>query len=277
MQQRIYKSCSVGLCALVLVSTGVAAAPVLPDFGAATFIPGAPVDHVYFPLVMGITNIYQGEKMENGETIVERFELTAIGAGPTILGVPSMIQRDRAFEDDLLVEDTFDYYAQDTAGNVWYLGEDVTNYLYDQDDNLIGTTNSSSWRAGVNSALPGHIIPADLTPTINYYQEFAPFDAAIDEGTTLASDLELSIMIGNYSNVLAVLETLDTEPDARGIKYYAPGIGLIAEDEGLNFSLMDPDITLELIGAVPVPLPAPLALLSFGIVSLFACSRRSVG
>ena len=157
---------------------------------------------------------------------------------------------------------------------MWYFGEDVTNFICDMDDNLIGTTDSSSWLAGVNSALPGHIMPADLTPGINYYQEFAPFDAAIDEGTTLASDVELSIMIGNYSNVLAVLETLDTDPDVRAIKYYAPGFGLIAEDEGLNFSLMDPEIRLELISSVP--LPAPIALLSFGIVSLFACSRRTV-
>jgi hypothetical protein len=266
---------TVACCSIAFTSDGASAAPFLPDFGAATFLSGAPIDHPYFPLLDNLTRIYQGEKEEGGEIIVERFELTVLGLGPTILGVQTTTQRDRAFEDELLVEDTFDYYAQDTAGNVWYFGEDVTNYLYDADDNLIGTTNSSSWLAGVNSGLPGFIMPADLTPAFNYYQEFAPFDAAVDEGTTLASDRDFSIGIGEYMNVLAVLETLAPDPDVRAIKYYAPGIGLIAEEEGLGFDLMDPELTLELIGTVaPVPIPAPFALLSCALAGLFASCRR---
>ena len=215
-------------CSIAFTSGGASAAPFLPDFGSAAFIPGAPIDHLYFPLLDTLTRIYEGETEEEGEIIVERFELTVLGAGPTLLGVLTTNRRDQSFEDGLLVEDTFDYYAQDTGGNVWYFGEDVTNYLYDEEDILIGTNSSSSWLAGVNSALPAFIMPADLTSAFNYYQEFAPFDAAIDEGTTLASDRDYSIGIGDFSNVLAVLETLATEPDVRAIKYYAPGIGLIA-------------------------------------------------
>ena len=48
----------------------------------------------------------------------------------------------------MLVEETFDFYAQDTAGDVWHFGEDVTDYVYDADGNLIGTNSSSAWRAG---------------------------------------------------------------------------------------------------------------------------------
>lgn len=255
------KSFSGAFTAVVMINllapAGVVAAPVLPDFSAAVFVPGAPVNHPYFPLIAGVTRVYEGEV--DGD--IESFELETLGLGPTILGVQTTTQRDRAFVEDVLVEDTFDYYAQDTAGNVWYLGEDVTNYIYDAMGNLIGTNNSSSWRAGVNSGRPGFAMPADLSSGFHYYQEFSPFDAAIDEGQTLASDRELSLTIGNFTNVLAVLETLATDPEARGIKYYALGIGLIAEDEGVALDFMSAEARIELIGMNPVPVPAALPLL----------------
>lgn len=96
---------------------------------------------------------------DEGEDFTERSVLTYAGTGPEILGVDTTVQLDRAYEDGLLVEETFDYYAQDTDGNVWYMGEDVTNYLYD-DGNLIGPNNDSAWIAGKNGALPGYIMPA---------------------------------------------------------------------------------------------------------------------
>lgn len=261
---------------LTLFTVGpAAAAPDLPAFGAATFVPGTLIDHPYFPLLDNLTRTFEGSYEDEGETVTERFELSVVGAGPTLLGVQTVARRDRSYEDDLLVEDTFDYYAQDTDGNVWYFGEDVTNYIYDEDDNLIGTTNESAWLAGEDSALPGFIMPADLTPAFHYYQEFAPFNAALDHGQTLASDVELAIALGVFSDVLAVLELNPSDPDAREIKYYAPGVGLIAVDEGLSFDLEDPELRLELVSvATPVPLPAPVALLAGALAGLFATTRR---
>lgn len=123
------------------------------------------------------TRIFEGQKEEGGEIVTERFELTIPGPGPIIPGMQTTIQLDGAFEDDLLVEETFDYYAQDPGGYVWYLGGGVTNYICGDDDNLIEKTKDSAWRAGVNEALPGFIMPADLTIGFNYYQEFAEADA----------------------------------------------------------------------------------------------------
>ena len=50
-----------------------------------------------------------------------------------------------------MVEDTFDWYAQDTVGNVWYLGEFTTAYEYNELGVLIGTNNEGSWEAGVTA------------------------------------------------------------------------------------------------------------------------------
>lgn len=239
---------------------------VLPNFDLATFVPGAAIDNTYFPLTDNKRRVFRGEKEEDGEVTLERFEFTNLGAGPTILGVQTTTRRDRAFENGVLVEDTFDYYAQDTAGNVWYFGEDVTNYRYDEDGNLIGTDSPRAWRAGVNDALPGFIMPADLTLGFNYYQEFAAIDEALDQATTMAILGLVSIEIGDYANVLQVLETSELSPDVREFKYYAPGQGLILVEEGLDANLLNPTARIELVSEVP--LPATLALMGIGLAAL---------
>ena len=45
-----------------------------------------------------------------------------------ILGVAAVVVRDRVYLEGELKEDTFDWYAQDEQGNVWYLGEDTKEY-----------------------------------------------------------------------------------------------------------------------------------------------------
>ena len=57
--------------------------------------------------------------------------------------------RDTVTERGQVVEDTFDWYAQDARGNVWYLGEDTKEY---ENGKVVST--KGSWEAGVNGARP---------------------------------------------------------------------------------------------------------------------------
>lgn len=264
-----------GVMFLLLLAGQTRAAPFLPNFDLTNFAPGEAIDNTYFPLTDNKRRVFRGEKEEDGEVTFERFEFTNLGAGPTILGVQTTTRRDRAFENDVLVEDTFDYYAQDTSGNVWYFGEDVTNYRYDDDGNLIGTDSASAWRAGVNDALPGFIMPADLTLGFNYYQEFAVDDEALDQATTMAILGLISIGIGDYTNVLQVFETSELSPDAREFKYYAPGQGLILVEEGLDADLLNPTARIELVSEAP--LPATLSLMVIGLAGLLRSRMPAFG
>ena len=126
------------------MSWPAAAVPYLPDFSTAQFDPAQPIDNPYFPMTDTRTYVYSGSD-EDGP-VDERFEHTNTGPGPMIAGVQTFIQQDREFEDGLLVEETKDYFAQDTMGNVWYLGEDVTKFEYDEDGNLISTTMEGAWK-----------------------------------------------------------------------------------------------------------------------------------
>ncbi len=248
------------------------AAPILPFYGAQTFLPGATIDNQYFPMTDSITRIFVGEFEEDGEVFEESFELTNTGVGKTLLGVQTWTQTDLAFEGELKVEETKDYYAQDADGNVWYFGEDVTNFVYDDDDILVSTNTSSSWLAGVNGALPGLIMPADLTVGFSYLQEWAVADDALDFATITGVGKTITIDMGAFTNVVQILEGSLLDPEFREFKYYAPGIGLIFAQEGLDINLHNPELEVQLVAAVPVP--AALPLLSSAIAGIGIVARR---
>ena len=75
--------------------------------------------------------------------------------------------RDSVYVDDELVEDTYDWFAQDRDGNVWYLGEDSQEI----DDGEVVSTEGS-WEAGVDGALPGIVMPAEPAVGDAYRQEY---------------------------------------------------------------------------------------------------------
>src|SRR5262245_3672374 len=84
------------------------AAPFQPSFSPGNFVPGAPIDNPYFPLVPGTLFRYaaQVKDPDTGETSFEvnnmrvTFETTIVG------GVVARVVRDKVFFDGLLGEDT---------------------------------------------------------------------------------------------------------------------------------------------------------------------------
>ncbi len=132
-----------------------------PTVDAADFVDG--VDHPYLPLTPGSSWVYEG--VDDGET--ERVEIEVTDERRTVMGVSATVVRDTVYEDGEMVEDTYDWFAQDLDGNVWYLGEDSSEF---EDGELVGT--EGSWEAGVDGALPGIVMLASPEIGDAYRQEF---------------------------------------------------------------------------------------------------------
>ena len=169
-----------------------------------------------------------------------------------ILGVETTVVRDVAWDEGILVEDTFDWYAQDTEGNVWYMGEIATNYEYDDEGNLIETNTDGSWEAGVDGALPGYLMKANPQVGDSYYQEFYPGEA-VDEAEVISLDESVSIDFGEFDNVLKTRDFTELEPDVSEFKYYAPGVGQVLADEGIPVEGGEPELSPKLVGISNLP------------------------
>ena len=258
----------------VIVGTAfpASAATFLPDFDAASFVRGAPIDNAYLPWRVGAKSAQVARYIADGEHVTERDAQKVLGHGPKILGVRTTTVLDKGYENGVLTEKTFDHYAQDRQGNVWYMGEDTTSFERDDNGHVISRSTEGSWRAGRNDALPGYAMPVNLAPGFAYYQEFAAEDDALDEARTIGILDSLKVGSTTYRNVLQVLETTAAEPDSREFKFYAPGVGLIRAEEGLDAALSNPEVTFNRVAAVP--LPPTLVLLVAGIAGLLALGRR---
>jgi hypothetical protein len=134
-------------------------------------------------------------------------------------GVTALVVRDVVTENGELIEDTKDWYAQDSEGNVWYMGEDTAEF---EDGKL--TTKEGSWEAGVDGALPGVIVPADPEPGMTYRQEFYEGHAE-DNGAVLSVDEMAQVPAGFYDGMLLTKDTNALEPKVLEYKLYARGVG----------------------------------------------------
>ena len=111
------------------------------------------IDNPYWPMKPGSQWIF---RETDAEGTVSRVVVTVLDKTKMIAnGVEARIVHDQVTEDGEIKEDTYDWYAQDADGNLWYLGEDTTEY-----ENGKPKTKEGSWEAGVDGALPGIIMPA---------------------------------------------------------------------------------------------------------------------
>lgn len=178
------------------------------------------VDNPYFPMIPGTRWVYEGDT-ESGR---ERIVVEVTDQTKEILGVPAVVVHDQAFLDGELVEDTFDWFAQDRAGNVWYLGEATQEFEHGKP-----TTTKGSWQAGVKGAKPGIAMRAHPRPGQSYRMEYLKGEAE-DEATILRVDAKGSVPYGGFSNAVKTKDFTRLEPSLLEHKYYAAGIGLVLED-----------------------------------------------
>jgi hypothetical protein len=178
----------------------------------------AEIDNPYWPMRRGSTWAYRETDTEG---TVQRVDVTVTDRTKTILGIAAVVVHDVVTQDGELIEDTYDWYAQDTSGNVWYLGEATKEF-----ENGEVATTAGSWEAGVDGAQPGIIVPADPEVGMTYRQEYYAGEAE-DEGEILSLDERAEVPFGPFDNVLMTKDTTPLDPDVLEHKFYAEGVGPI--------------------------------------------------
>jgi hypothetical protein len=219
-----------GAVAVLLVAAGAAVArttppgelaplngPYAPQIDPANFV--ARIDNRYLPYEPGTRFHFQGVRGTTRQTD----DQVVLRRTKRILGVTCTVVRDTVSEHGRAVERTEDWYAQDKQGNVWYMGEDSF-----ERENGRFVKASDSWESGVNGAHPGIIMPADPRPGDAYRQEYYPPGKALDQARVLRRNGTLTVRYGSFKRLLVTSEFSPLEPQTER-KYYAPGVGEIAE------------------------------------------------
>ena len=129
--------------------------------------------------------------------------------------------RDTVTQNGEIIEDTFDWYAQDGDGTIWYLGEDTAEF-----EGGAVTSREGSFEAGVDGALPGVIMPGEPTVGTAYRQEYYEGEAE-DNGQILSLDEMADVPAGHFDDALLTKDTITIEPDVLEYKLYAPDVGLV--------------------------------------------------
>jgi hypothetical protein len=191
--------------------------PYAPKIDPASFV--TRIDNRYLPYPPGMRIRFEGVRGTTKQTDVE----VVLRRTKKILGVRCTVVRDTVSEHGHAVERTDDWYAQDKAGNVWYMGEDAF-----ERHNGRFVKAGDSWQSGVKGAHPGIIMPAQPKPGDAYRQEYYPPGKALDEARVLRLTGTLTVPYGRFKHVLVTSEYSPLEPQTEQ-KYYAPGVGEIAE------------------------------------------------
>ena len=178
------------------------------------------IDNPYWPMSPGSKWVYRETDTQGTreKAVVEVTRETKRIAN----GVVARVIRDTVSENGTPVEITDDWYAQDSAGNIWYLGEYVTNY----DKNGKVVDHGGSFEAGVDGAQAGIVMPANPEPGLSYRQEYYKGKAE-DKGAVITVGQEqVEVPFGHFDrNVLMTRDLVPTEPKVQELKFYAPGVG----------------------------------------------------
>ena len=147
----------------------------------------------------------------------QRVVVTVTNETREVMGIEARVVHDLVTEGGVPVEDTYDWYAQDADGNVWYLGEDTKEY---EDGKVVST--AGSWEAGVDGAQPGIAVPGAPEVGLTYRQEYYAGEAE-DAAAVLSLDEQVEAPLGRFTGVLMTKDSTPLQPEILEYKFYARG------------------------------------------------------
>ena len=185
------------------------------DLNPADFSPD--IDNKRWPMTVGSKWVYRVTDTADGS--VKRDVIKATDKTKMIAdGIEARVVSDVVTEHGKPVEVTKDWYAQDSDGNVWYFGEDTTEYRHGKPH------DNGSWEAGVDGALPGVALPAKPKIGLSYREEYSK-GVAEDQSRVILLDAQAETPAGHFKNVLMTEDFSPIEPKVSELKFYAKGSG----------------------------------------------------
>jgi hypothetical protein len=218
----------------------------------------------YFPLVPGTKWVY--EARDAGDNLLERITVIVKSEIKTIeypeesgnfficAVVNDVVEEFMGGDpkDDgnyVVIEDTDDWYIQNEATkDVWYMGEISQELEEDLDGNKELVEIEGSWKAGRDFDKPGILMYGDPDPANEdqqnpYRQEFSLGNAEDAGKVKSKGTASVSVPYGDFDvDVVKTKDWTPIEPDVKEFKYYAPGVGMIKEEnpeDGESVVLID--------------------------------------
>ena len=243
MNSHMMKPAVVGLLMLLPV-VAKADVALVPAFDAGSFAQGMP--NPFFPMLPGQSSTLTGTVADPGGPVHGMAIRTVMGQGPMLMGVATTAILVEEFEAGRIAERTTDYYATDRDATVWYFGEDVVQYAFDDASGTLTQEPGKSWRAGEDGAEPGILLRAEPLVGTPTFIGHAAKAGELDIGEIVATHVAMTVPAGQYDDVAQLLTTSASDREMREYSWFAKGVGLIRVQEDLSAAFNNPKIELAL-------------------------------
>jgi len=209
-----------------------------PEFEPRQFVNPDDIGHgvkpnPFFPVVVGMRWKYTGGGQVDIVTITDKTKL--------IDGVTCRVSEDVVTDAKTgnVLEQTDDWFAQDLAGNVWYCGElsrEFETFRGDRPRAPELTSIDGSFKADRDGDQPGIIMLASPQVGDAYREEFSLTNAEDIAEVISTTGSATSPFASCDKTCLVTRNTAPLEPGVIEKKYYAPGIGLIFDNDDGSIS-----------------------------------------
>jgi hypothetical protein len=195
----------------------------LEAFDAASFRQSIPIVNEWMPLKPGTRYVFEGTTIEDdGTAVPHRIVINVTDLTKMIGGVRAAVTWDLDYSDGELVEAELAFFAQDTSGTVWRMGEYPEEY---EEGKFVA---AKPWIHGIEEARAGIMMQARPgLGTPSYAQGWGPAVDWTDRGQVDQMGQKTCVPVRCYEDVLVIAETSQSEADAQQLKYYARGVGNI--------------------------------------------------
>lgn len=188
----------------------------LCDPSAGGFTAGS--TNPWFPLAVNQVWEYEGEE----EGVPVELTITVLDQTEVVAGVTTRVVWEHEVEDGVVIEDSWNYFAQASDGTVCYFGEAVD--IHHEDGSI---SHEGAWRADDDPDFgPGIFMPADPMVGDRFRMEDAP-GIAEDEARIVGTG-PATVEAGDFPQTIRLREFNPLDGD-RGHKVFAHGVGLIID------------------------------------------------